>query len=232
MPHARELCVQCGTSLAQAAEQHDDSVNSSNSSKLILGLPVNDTWTPNEAPYIYETPGPLILVLLALVPLVGGMVLCAHANRRRRQGHTHMLWDAIDIRLPQRAVAPAVRSQACEQIEESTLQAVARLPSSPWDGIERGECSGECTLCIEPFQTGELVTRLPSCTHTFHKECLERWFVHGQRYKKRRCPLCNVDPFAPSSTPAASTPAAAEVALAAADAEAPSPGQAPAAPQA
>ena len=81
-----------------------------------------------------------------------------------------------------------------QQIELSAREAIERLPST-----ERVDGSGgavECCLCLEAIKDGEMVTRLPTCGHEFHQQCVTRWLCEGQQFKARRCPLCNSDPLA------------------------------------
>eukprot|EP00928_Gymnodinium_smaydae_P042478 TRINITY_DN2859_c0_g1_i5.p1 TRINITY_DN2859_c0_g1~~TRINITY_DN2859_c0_g1_i5.p1 ORF type:complete len:556 (-),score=51.13 TRINITY_DN2859_c0_g1_i5:175-1842(-) len=46
---------------------------------------------------------------------------------------------------------------------------------------------GDCTICLEPLQSGESCRR-PPCLHKFHDACICLW---SQRSSK--CPLCNLD---------------------------------------
>lgn len=46
----------------------------------------------------------------------------------------------------------------------------------------------ECSICIEPIQPDSVIGQL-ECSHSFHKECLEQWFLHSNR-----CPNCNGTP--------------------------------------
>lgn len=34
----------------------------------------------------------------------------------------------------------------------------------------------ECVICMEKFQEGEALKRIPTCRHFFHPQCLEEWF--------------------------------------------------------
>merc|ERR550514_1063677 len=53
-------------------------------------------------------------------------------------------------------------------------------------------CSGsplladdECAICLTAFRSGDSARRLPSCQHTFHKECIDLWLLRSVA-----CPLC------------------------------------------
>ena len=65
------------------------------------------------------------------------------------------------------------------------------LPCSQW----QAENEAECSLCMDVFQKHETIMRLP-CSHAFHQSCCRKWLVEAQKYKPRRCPLCNSDPLA------------------------------------
>ena len=94
--------------------------------------------------------------------------------------------------------------------EENTIESVLSLPTREWTtgdgGGEEDDEDAECTLCLEKFAEGETITTL-ACKHFFHQQCVERWLLEGQAHQKRRCPLCNQDPFA---VPEPTTPSAQE----------------------
>ncbi|XVE91507.1 hypothetical protein REPUB_Repub01dG0015800 [Reevesia pubescens] len=51
--------------------------------------------------------------------------------------------------------------------------------------VEIGESEdGECMVCLEEWNPGELAKRMP-CKHKFHDKCIEKWLgIHGS------CPVC------------------------------------------
>jgi hypothetical protein len=57
-----------------------------------------------------------------------------------------------------------------------------QLPKSKNKGQKRN-----CSVCMEDIKTDEYETFL-ICFHSFHSECIERWFV-----KKHQCPVCQTD---------------------------------------
>ena len=44
-----------------------------------------------------------------------------------------------------------------------------------------------CSICTDDFENNSIITKLPTCTHFFHKGCIKRWLTEC----KNKCPLCN-----------------------------------------
>ena len=64
------------------------------------------------------------------------------------------------------------------QTEKATIQGLQALPISRWNpDIEDAQ---ECALCLEPYTDGDSIRTLP-CAHSFHVECVDRWFTSGVR---------------------------------------------------
>lgn len=69
-----------------------------------------------------------------------------------------------------------VRSITLAQKRGLVARPAAKLSRKDWEGIaakagEREEHIGDCAICMEPFGLGEQV--LLSCSHMFHRQCLE-----------------------------------------------------------
>ena len=73
---------------------------------------------------------------------------------------------AVDVVRP----IPAARS-AIKRLEKVTFE----------DGLGS---IGECIICIEKFEGGLELTRLP-CSHVYHGDCIVKWLETS-----RLCPLC------------------------------------------
>nr|GMD70345.1 E3 ubiquitin-protein ligase At4g11680-like [Ipomoea batatas] len=50
------------------------------------------------------------------------------------------------------------------------------------DEDEDGEC---CSICLEGFMRGMVITKLPPCSHRFHNACIAQWL-----HKNPTCPIC------------------------------------------
>jgi hypothetical protein len=85
----------------------------------------------------------------------------------------------------------------------SRLSGYQELPTSQGQGLapadirrlgeatlafdEEAKVSGEleCSICLTSFEAGDKVRRLPNCSHTFHKSCIDLWLL-----RSADCPLC------------------------------------------
>ncbi|KAK4490479.1 hypothetical protein RD792_001156 [Penstemon davidsonii] len=71
------------------------------------------------------------------------------------------------------------------------VDTVEKIPKFTITRDDNVDTSGEevsCSVCLQDFQIGETVRRLPHCHHMFHLPCIDTWLVrHGS------CPLCRRD---------------------------------------
>ena len=52
-----------------------------------------------------------------------------------------------------------------------------------------------CNICLEEFQKGDEIRKLPQCQHEFHRQCIDRWLT-----QVASCPICKQG--LPETTPA------------------------------
>lgn len=56
-----------------------------------------------------------------------------------------------------------------------------------------GSSALSCGVCCDDYQSGD-VLRVLTCTHRFHLECVDKWFLSSTDYSRHvACPLCNID---------------------------------------
>nr|GMD60072.1 NEP1-interacting protein-like 2 [Ipomoea batatas] len=63
-------------------------------------------------------------------------------------------------------------------------QEISMLKTEPLsdDDEEDGEC---CSICLEGFMRGMVITKMPPCSHRFHNACIAQWL-----HKNPTCPIC------------------------------------------
>lgn len=53
---------------------------------------------------------------------------------------------------------------------------------------DMGSSSMECSVCLSMLEDGEMARTLPNCKHTFHAECIDKWFGSNST-----CPICRTE---------------------------------------
>ena len=61
--------------------------------------------------------------------------------------------------------------------KQSEAHTVSSPPSCSSPACVRLNKEDVCVICLEPFDNGESVRRLP-CKHVFHTRCIDEWLMH------------------------------------------------------
>eukprot|EP00445_Apocalathium_hangoei_P040743 CAMPEP_0203971724 /NCGR_PEP_ID=MMETSP0359-20131031/98623_1 /ASSEMBLY_ACC=CAM_ASM_000338 /TAXON_ID=268821 /ORGANISM="Scrippsiella Hangoei, Strain SHTV-5" /LENGTH=214 /DNA_ID=CAMNT_0050909709 /DNA_START=5 /DNA_END=649 /DNA_ORIENTATION=+ len=82
----------------------------------------------------------------------------------------------------------ALNERMLQEVLEQSKKAhlLTGLPREKYDCSHHGDLV-ECELCLEDYQEGEEVLRMP-CMHFFHSKCVLPWMQ-----KSYTCPVCNTD---------------------------------------
>ena len=71
---------------------------------------------------------------------------------------------------------------------------IASFPTIAYtEGCMRKE-DANCSVCLGDYEAGEVLRRLPVCTHCFHQACIDPWLAAHQT-----CPLCRVSLLPPGA---------------------------------
>ncbi|XP_048139037.1 RING-H2 finger protein ATL34-like [Rhodamnia argentea] len=72
-----------------------------------------------------------------------------------------------------------------EEMKKKVRDLFESFPSASYTGQGIGSQHGDCAICLGEFIEGEPCWVLPSCKHTFHSSCFDRWLmIHLY------CPTC------------------------------------------
>ncbi|KAI3908477.1 hypothetical protein MKX01_009279 [Papaver californicum] len=63
------------------------------------------------------------------------------------------------------------------------------LPTVVYSASQAGnDDKKECFICLQDYNEGEVLSVIPSCGHSAHKDCLQ--VTHMDKYRYRFCPAC------------------------------------------
>ncbi|CAA7403337.1 unnamed protein product [Spirodela intermedia] len=148
---------------------------------------------PPQPPILPDTSFP-ILVVSVLGILTTAMLLVSYyvivvkccLNWRR----SDEIGRLSDLRTRQLLWRHDELSAACERrgLEEMMIRAIPIVRfGKPCTGTG-GEKEGllrDCAVCLSEFQDGEVLRRLPACSHHFHIDCIDIWLQSSVN-----CPVC------------------------------------------
>lgn len=75
---------------------------------------------------------------------------------------------------------------------ENAMEFIGAIEDDVFDGAVPLYNIRDCIICMEPFQDGEAIQRIPNCQHAFHSGCLRKWFTSKSQEDEQRCPQCNI----------------------------------------
>lgn len=72
-----------------------------------------------------------------------------------------------------------------EGLERAIVDGLPMVSFSVVKTLKVGKEDMECAVCLESFEDDESLRLLPKCSHVFHTECIDEWFLSHST-----CPLC------------------------------------------
>ncbi|XP_020595236.1 RING-H2 finger protein ATL2-like [Phalaenopsis equestris] len=115
----------------------------------------------------------IILLILFLHFYVRWHVIRRATSRARRRRRRFIFAGENQSPASNRAIDPAILK---------SLPILLFSPSAGDDG-ELDEC--DCAVCLNEFEDGQKIRKLPVCGHSFHIDCIDMWFSSHSN-----CPLC------------------------------------------
>ncbi|CAN6453521.1 unnamed protein product [Victoria cruziana] len=72
------------------------------------------------------------------------------------------------------------RGLLLESIQKLQLLDISYEPNNEACGHQ-----ASCAICLQDFEDGDAVRRLPQCRHIYHGACVDRWLS-----RRGSCPMC------------------------------------------
>ncbi|KAL3631554.1 hypothetical protein CASFOL_024538 [Castilleja foliolosa] len=123
----------------------------------------------------------LVIIIVAALHIYARCVLRRQSRRRQAAAqlvHLDQITTSADLNAaerPNNGLEPAV---------------IAALPVFAFKQTIDGQLIGptECAVCLSMLEEGEMARALPNCKHTFHVDCIDRWFGSNST-----CPICRTE---------------------------------------
>lgn len=126
----------------------------------------------------------IVVVLVTLLQIYARCILKRQSTRRRRAAALRQLGIVItnshvhniNTEPPKTGLDPSV---------------ISSLPIFVFGtNSEMGSHNNhyECSVCLSTLEDGEMARTLPNCKHTFHAECIDKWFS-----SQSTCPICRTE---------------------------------------
>ncbi|KAI3465813.1 hypothetical protein Pfo_022476 [Paulownia fortunei] len=73
-------------------------------------------------------------------------------------------------------------------LDPSVIAALPIFMFKQTNGASNEMGSMECSVCLSILEDGEMARTLPNCKHTFHADCIDKWFGSNST-----CPICRTE---------------------------------------
>ncbi|KAG8386826.1 hypothetical protein BUALT_Bualt03G0189500 [Buddleja alternifolia] len=118
-----------------------------------------------------------VVILVTILYIYARCILRRQARRQAALHHLTIITGLATTEPPRRGLDPSV---------------IASLPifviKQPSTGYTNEMGPMECSVCLSLLEDGEMGRTLPNCKHTFHAECVDKWFVSNST-----CPVCRTE---------------------------------------
>ncbi|MCO5612041.1 hypothetical protein L7F22_066303 [Adiantum nelumboides] len=149
------------------------------------GLPRFDS-RGAETPFPPRTPNPYMTRKILITALIALVIITFFVAAYRI--YVHLFW-----RRRRALVASWYRNQGESASSTGGLDKaiIDSLPTFSYTtGLHHDGMAGgprECAVCLIEFQEDDACRLLPKCNHSFHTECIDKWFLSNTT-----CPMCRM----------------------------------------
>lgn len=142
---------------------------------------------PEGTPFWFIACWQFLSFLWVVVHVVFGTIACVLERRLRSAEQDIRSVQDEDGLARWGRMSDVVPEYALNENRGLSVGEIEQLPTTTWC------CSGkngvvDCPICLNDFDTGDLVRQLPGCGHSFHKSCIDLWML-----RRADCPLCKCE---------------------------------------
>ncbi|CAA3001558.1 E3 ubiquitin- ligase ATL41-like [Olea europaea subsp. europaea] len=123
-----------------------------------------------------------VVFLFTILYIYARYVLRRQARRQATLRHLGFITSTANIQsmeLPKTGLDPSVMA---------SLPIFVFKQTNGNSSDEMGSSSMECSVCLSMLEDDEMARTLPNCKHTFHAECIDKWFGSNST-----CPICRAE---------------------------------------
>ncbi|XP_022862743.1 E3 ubiquitin-protein ligase ATL41-like [Olea europaea var. sylvestris] len=123
-----------------------------------------------------------VVFLVTILHIYARYVLRRQARRQATLRHLGFITSTANIQsmeLPKTGLDPSIMA---------LLPIFVFKQTNGNSSDEMGSSSIECSVCLSMLEDGEMARTLPNCKHTFHVECIDKWFGSNST-----CPICRAE---------------------------------------
>ncbi|KAK4385985.1 E3 ubiquitin-protein ligase ATL41 [Sesamum angolense] len=120
-----------------------------------------------------------VVILVALLHIYARCMLRRQARRQAALRRLGFITQSANVQI----VEPPKTG-----LDPSIIAALPVFVFKQTDGTSNEMGSVECSVCISILEDGETARTLPNCKHTFHAECIDKWFGSNST-----CPICRTE---------------------------------------
>ncbi|XP_011098038.1 E3 ubiquitin-protein ligase ATL41-like [Sesamum indicum] len=120
-----------------------------------------------------------VVILVALLHIYARCMLRRQARRQAALRRLGFITHSANVQI----VEPPKTG-----LDPSIIAALPIFMFKQTNGTSSEMGSVECSVCISILEDGEMARTLPNCKHTFHADCIDKWFGSNST-----CPICRTE---------------------------------------
>ncbi|KAG0569780.1 hypothetical protein KC19_6G116100 [Ceratodon purpureus] len=142
---------------------------------------INDTGAAVPSPATPKFNPSMAIIIVVLIGACLAVAIFSMYIRRCTQGSD----ENSSRNIARRSQSIHFYERPGEGLARAVIDSLPLVSFSVVKALKDGKEDLECTVCLESFEEDESLRLLPKCSHVFHTECIDAWFISHST-----CPLC------------------------------------------